>query len=146
MLVTMNTHEDLYRYKRLPFGAPAMYQCFMETLLQGLQGVWMFLHDILAIGSTTAEHLCNLQEVLKSLEEAGMRLKKEKCSFLLSRVEYLGHVMGQEGLHPSESKVAAVVDTPAPQNVAELRSLSGLVNYYGKFLTNVFSILAPLCN
>ena len=61
-------------------------------------------------------------------------------------MECLGHVISQQGLHPSESKVAAVVDAPAPQNVAELRSLSGLVNYFGKFLPNVVLIYAPLYN
>ena len=73
-----------------------------------------------------------------------MRLKKDKCAFLLPQVEYLGHVISQQGLHPSDSKVAAVVNAPAPTNVTELRSLLGLVNYYGKFLPNLASILASL--
>ena len=147
VFVTVNTHKGLYKYKRLPFGvasAPAIFQRIMETLLQGLQGVCVYLDDILVTGRTAEEHLHNLEEVLKRLEEAGMRLKKDKCAFLLSQVEYLGHVISQQGLHPSDSKVAAVVNAPAPTNVTELRSLLGLVNYYGKFLPNLASILAPL--
>ena len=59
----------------------------METLLRGLQGVCTYLDDILVTGDTKEEYLHNLHEVLKHLEEAGMRLKRDKCSFLLPKVK-----------------------------------------------------------
>ena len=40
--VTINMHQGLFRYTRLPFGivsALAMFQCTMETILQGLTKV-----------------------------------------------------------------------------------------------------------
>ena len=83
VFVAVNTHKGLFKYTRLPFGvasAPAIFQRVMETLLQGLQGVCVYLDDILVTGRTTEEHLHNLQEVLQCLEESGMRLKKGKCS------------------------------------------------------------------
>ena len=104
----------------------------------------MDFDDILVTEHTTEEHLHNLEEVQKCLEEAGMRLKKDKCAFLLPQIEYLGHVISQQGLHPSGSKVAAVVNAPVSTNVTELRSLLDLVNYYEKFLPNFASIFAPL--
>ena len=93
-LLTVNTHKGLYRYLWLPFGvssAPALFQRTMETLLQGLPQVCVYLDDILATGRSHQEHMANLEEVLKHLEEPGMRLKKEKCAFLMPEVEYLGH-------------------------------------------------------
>ena len=60
---------------------------------------------------------------------------------LLPKVEYLGHVISQQGLHP-DSKVATVVNAPALTDMTEPRSLLGLVNYYGKFLPNLATILA----
>lgn len=95
-------------------------------------------------GSTEEEHLARLSEVLKRLAESGMRLKQEKCSFLLSSVEYLGHTISREGLKTSESKVKAISNAPAPSNVSELRSFIGLVNYYGKFLPDLATTLTPL--
>ena len=71
----------------------------------------------------------NLEEVLKRLEDAGLRLKKEKCSFLMPEVEYLGHQINRVGLQPTEAKVQAVAEAPEPQQVDELRSFLGLVNY-----------------
>ena len=73
-----------------------------------------------------------------------MRLKKEKCAFLLPRVNYLGHRITSNGLEPAASKVAAIVDAPAPRNLTELRSLLRLVNYYIKIFPDVAMILAPL--
>ena len=74
-----------------------------------------------------------------------MRLKREKCSFLLPSVEYLGHVISAEGLKTSESKVKAVTNAPTPTSVSELRSFLGLVNYYSKFLPDLASIHCIAC-
>ena len=145
--VTINTHKGLFEYLRLPFGvasAPSIFQRVMENLLQGIPRVCVYIDDILVTGATEEEHLANLAQVLQRLESAGMRLKQEKCAFLLKSVSYLGHVISAEGLHTADSKVKAVVDAPDPRNISELRSFLGMVNYYGKFLPNLATTLSPL--
>ena len=59
-------------------------------------------------------------------------------------MEYLGHHISADGLRPTKSKVRAISDAPAPQDVSQLRSFLGLVNYYGKFLPHLSHTLAPL--
>ena len=145
--VTINTHKGLFEYTRLPFGvvsAPALFQRTMENLLQGLKHVCVYLDDILVTGSSEREHLDNLAEVLKRLESAGMRLKRSKCEFMLPSVEYLGHKISDKGLQPTEGKIKAIVEAPAPQNVSQLKAFLGMLNYYAKFLPNISSRLAPL--
>ena len=73
-----------------------------------------------------------------------MRLKKAKCQFSLRKIECFGHVISSKGLEPATSKVAAIVDAPNPHDVSQLKSLLGLVNYYGKSLLNLSTTLAPL--
>ena len=88
-LVVINTQKGLYRYNRLPFGvsaAPAIFQRTTKGVLQGIPSVCVYLDDILITGRTGADHLRNLDAVLTRLEEAGMRLKWKKCSFMLSAV------------------------------------------------------------
>ncbi len=92
----------------------------------------------------TADHLENLGVVLQRLEDAGLRLKREKCVFLQDNVEYLGHRVNAHGLQPVERKVKAIVEAPSPSNVSELKAYLGLLNYYGKFLPNLATCLAPL--
>ena len=63
---------------------------------------------------------------------------------MLKQVDYLGHPISAEGLKPSKEKIRAISQTPAPTNLAQLRSFLGMVNYYGKFLEGLSSTLAPL--
>ena len=70
--VTINTHQGLFRYTRLPFGiasAPAIFQRTMETILQGLPNIQCYIDDILITGTSEQEHIHNLEEVLKRLSE-----------------------------------------------------------------------------
>lgn len=65
---TVNTHKGLFQYLRLPFGiasAPGIFQRIMETTLQDLPHVCVYLDDILVTGPTEKEHLATLGEVLK---------------------------------------------------------------------------------
>ena len=146
-LLAINTSKGLYQYQCLPFGvasAPAIFQRTMESILQGLPHICVYLDDILVTGRTEQEHLHNLEAALTRLEQAGIHLKREKCAFMLPEVEYLGHRLSAEGLRPTTGKVQAIIDTPAPRNVSQHRSFLGLINYYGKFLSNLSTLLAPL--
>ena len=146
-LVTINTHLGLFRYHRLPFGvslAPAIFQRFMETLLRGLGGTALYLDDILVSGSTLEEHIQNLQAVFSKLSQAGLKLNRNKCIFLQTKIEYLGHVIDAEGLHLSPKKFSAIKEAPAQSTVTQLRAFLGLINYYRRFLPDLSSKLAPL--
>ena len=145
--VAINTHRGLFQYNRLPFGiasAPAIFQRHMEMLLQGLDGVSVYLDDVLVAGCTFDEHQNRLAEVLQRLENSGMRINKQKCFFLRPSIEYLGHIVDEEGIRPTEEKVKAIKEAPAPTNVTQLRSFLGLINYYNKFLPNLAANLTPL--
>eukprot|EP00731_Ephydatia_muelleri_P038922 Em0992g1a len=60
---------------------------------------------------------------------------------LATRVGYLGFHISRDGVRPTQEKLQAIVDAPAPKDISQLKSLLGLVNYYSKFLANT---LAPL--
>ncbi|XP_039520330.1 uncharacterized protein K02A2.6-like [Pimephales promelas] len=146
-LLTINTHKGLFRYKRLPFGitsAPSVFQQAMNQILAGLKGVVCYLDDILVTGTDEESHLQHLDATLERLKEYGLRVRKDKCEFFQVAVEYLGHVIDASGLHTSPSKVKAIVDAPEPENVSQLRSFLGLLNYYGRFIPNIATLLKPL--
>ncbi len=143
---TINTSKGLFQYNRLPFGistAPSIFQRIMENVLRDLPNVSVYLDDILVSGTNLTDHLLNLGTVLKRLDEAGLTLKKDKCAFALSSVEYLGHTIDKNGLHPSPRKLKAIQEAPEPKNLTELRSFIGLLNYYNKFIPNLSCFLFP---
>ena len=116
----------------------------MEQLLQGIPHVTVYIDDILITSETEAEHLKILEEVFDRLAKAGLKVKKRKCKFMAPSVSYLGHVIDEKGLHPLPEKVEAIRQAPTPKDVTELKSYLGLLTYYGRFLPNLSTQLAPL--
>ena len=145
--VTINTHKGLFQYTRLPYGvssAPAVFQRAMESVVQGIPSVAVYFDDILVTGETVSQSLENLEAVLSRLDDAGLRLKKEKCQFMAHEITYLGHRISQAGIKPVGEKVQALVDAKVPGNDTELKAYLGLLNYYGKFLQGLSQKLHPL--
>ena len=74
---------------RLPFrisSAPGIFQRFIKSLLKGIKGAVVYLDDILISVSIEAEHLKTLDEVLKRLSEAGLRVKQKSAGFYRHRL------------------------------------------------------------
>ena len=102
------------------------------------------LDDMIVTGATEAEHLTNLRAVLDRLQAYGLKLNKKKCEFFKSTIEFLGHIIDEQGLHKLPVKIDAVLKCPTPENVTQLRAFLGLVNYYHRFLPNLSSVISPL--
>ena len=144
---TINTHRGLFQYTRLPFGiatAPALFQRVMESLLADIPMCRPYLDDIIVSGKTDDEHIANLQAVLHRLESNGLRLKREKCEFMMDSVEFLGHKLDHQGISPLADKIEAIKKTPRPQNQSQLQAYLGLLGYYRKFIPNLTKEIAPL--
>ena len=143
----INTHRGLFCYNLLTFGissAPGIFQRTMESLLRGMERVVVYLDDVLVTGRTEEEHLATLDEVLRRMREAGLRLRRDKCMFLAPSVIYLGHRIDAQGLHPVADKFQAITEVPSPHNVSELKSYMDPLTYYAKFLPNLSTTLALL--
>ena len=82
--------------------------------------------------------------VLQKFKKHGICARKSKCAFCKSSVQYLGHRIDAEGIHATDAKLKAIIDAPSPKNVAELRSFLGLLNYYGRFIAKLSSLIHPL--
>ena len=108
----------------------------MENLLHGIPCIIVRVDDILVRGKDDVDHLSNL-DVLTTLSAAGLRLKKRKCEFMVAQVTYCGYRISGSGVEPVKDKVEAIQKAPQPQNVSQLRSFLGMLNYYHQFLPNI---------
>jgi hypothetical protein len=76
---------------------------FLEEICFGL------LHDILIYSGTLEEHV---QHVLEQLRLHQLYLKLSKCSFPQAQIEYLGHIIFQEGVATDPAKTEAMLKLP----------------------------------
>nr|XP_039266339.1 uncharacterized protein K02A2.6-like [Styela clava] len=143
----VNTHKGLFTTNRLVYGissAPAIFQRYLETLLGDIAGVGVFQDDIGVTGSSDKEHIARLEEVFKRLTNEGLKINPNKCKWMVSEITYLGYRINKLGVQPTEDNLRAVLDAPEPQNIHQLRSYLGMLNYYGKFIKNLSTVAAPL--
>lgn len=93
------------KYERLTYGissAPFKFQNSMESLLSGMEGVIVFLDDILVTGQDEIEHLNILRKVLTILKNSGLNLSSSQSKFFQNSVEYLGNIIDEDCSHTSK--------------------------------------------
>ena len=116
----------------------------MTDLLQGIPGTKVIIDDILIYGKSIEEHDSRLDGVLDTVQQSGLKLNKAKCEFRKEELGFFGHRVGKDGIKLDPEKVRVIIELSPPSNVSELRRLLGMINYLGKFLPDLSSILQPL--
>ena len=115
----------------------------MRTILAGQPGCQNYLDDIVVYGKDTAEHDVNLKSVLHRLNEAGLKMNTQKCTFNQPSLPFLGLVISKDGLRPSPDSITALNDLPVPQDMAALRSFLGQAGWFIKFIPNYATLVEP---
>ncbi|UYV73682.1 hypothetical protein LAZ67_11000340, partial [Cordylochernes scorpioides] len=92
----------------------------------------------------TAAYPLPTQQDLFFVLARGKYFSKLDLSNAYLQLEYLGHLIKEDGIRPLEDKIQGLQKAKSPTNVSELRSFLGLVNYYGKFIPNLPELLEPL--
>ena len=138
-----------FEFRVLPFGltnAPATFMRLMNDVFRTYldQFVIIYLDDILVFSRTKEEHASHLKTVLDLLRQHQLYAKAAKCALFKTSVDFLGHVIGGDGIRPDPCKVNAVVNWPQPSTITELRSFLGLANFYRKFMKDYSKTVAPL--
>ena len=145
-LMAVNTHRGLFQVNRLQFGvktAPGQFQQLMDTLLAG-SGATAYLDDVIIPGRGDDDHHSRLMDVLERLENAGLRLRLDKCTFGQPSLKFLGKIIDEEGQRPDPEKLATIRDLPLPEDITQLRAFLGAINWYGNFIPGLKDLRGPL--
>jgi transposase InsO family protein len=143
------TKFGLFEFRVLPFGlsnAPATFMRLMTDVFRPLldKCVVVFLDDILVFSKSHDEHQQHLRRVFTLLRQHKLYAKLSKCIFGQNQVEYLGHVIGAEGIKTASDKVATIREWPDLKDVRDVRAFLGLAGYYRRFIFRFAEIARPL--
>jgi hypothetical protein len=132
----------------LSFGltnAPAHFMYLMNSVFMEEMDkfVVVFIDDILFFSKSKKEHKEHLRSMLPQLHDHQLYAKFSKCEFLLSEVQFLGHVISLEGISVDPRKVQEVLDCKPSRTVHQVRSFLSLASYYRRFILN-FSKISKL--
>lgn len=146
------TPEGHFEYVKMPYGlanAPVVYQrIIMNTLRSFVESgkVLIYIDDVLIPTMTIEEGFNILREVLQALTAAGFSINLKKCTFLSTEIEYLGRNISNGQVRPSKYKVKALIESPVPRNVKQVRQFLGLAGYFRRYIPGYATKIACIAN
>ncbi|UYV81904.1 K02A2.6-like [Cordylochernes scorpioides] len=122
----------------------------LHEVIEGLEGVEVIADDILVFGkgNTTEDairdHNLKLEQLLMRARKRNLKYNKDKIRLCSNHVNYMRHILSDEGLKPDPGKVEAIKAMSRPQNVREIQQYLGCINYLTKFLPRLSEVVQPL--
>jgi transposase InsO family protein/predicted aspartyl protease len=143
------TRKGLFQFCVLPFGlcnAVSLFQRLQDKILAGLNwfSCLVYLDDIAVFATTFEQHIERLRAVMERIRDAGLKFNPDKCRLMQRTIEFLGYVIGANGVAPDPGKVKAVVEWPTPEQTSEVRSFLGLASYYRRWVEGFSRRAKPL--
>ena len=142
-----SARNGLWQFTVMPFGlcnAPATFERLMEQVLAGLPiTVALVYLDVLVPGVSFLDHVSNLRQIFTRLQKAKLKLSPKKCILFQREVNYLGHVVSEEGISTDPQKIRAISAWPTPADASEVKSFIGLYSYYHQYIQSFSGISQP---
>jgi hypothetical protein len=132
---TFKSREGLFEWLVMPFGltnAPTTFMRLMDDVLRPFtnSSLVVYLDDILIFIIMWDEHMWHIQQVLSTLRQRKIYANLEKYSFGINRVQYLGYIVHEHGVHFDLAKIQVICDWPSLNTLTELWIFLGLANFY----------------
>jgi hypothetical protein len=133
----------------MPFGltnAPATFQRMMNDILHRYidRCAMVYLDDIIIFSKTEEEHIENVLEIVRVLQEHDLILNEKKCMWGSTSILYLSHIASGKGLQPNPEKVEAILKWPACSNISEVRGFLNIAGYYRRFIRGFAKEASPM--
>ncbi|GBM36119.1 Retrovirus-related Pol polyprotein from transposon 17.6 [Araneus ventricosus] len=105
-----------------------------------------FLDDIIIAANSISEMNTRLQLVFDRLSKFNLTLDPNKIQICKTNITYLGVNISANGYAPSEDNIQKVTKFPVPQNVKQVQSYLGMMNYFRHLIFNYAEVVEPIVN
>ena len=132
---TFSTKLGTYEYLVMPIGlcnAPAAFQRWINEVLMKYIDMCciVYLHDVLIDSNTLLGHQQDVKNILEAIRKSGMKINASKYEFHRKETEYLGFIIGEDGIKVDPVKTQAICDWTIPKNKKEIQCFLGFCNFY----------------
>ena len=126
--------------------APSTFQQLMTALFQEFLGrfVHIYFDDMFIYSQIIREHIKHIIKVLQQPGEAQFYLSKSKLGLFSDKVDCLGHVIDNNGIHGKLDKMQHIRKWRVPKNYNDVQKFLGLVQYLALYMPDITAYTTPL--
>ena len=128
-------------------GLPNFFTKQMSTFFRSLidkHSALVYIDDILLLADEKQEMFELIKELHKKATEENLKLATEKSFYMLPKVKFLGHEIGNNTIKPIPSKIEAIKRIPSPKDKKDVMQFLGSVNFYSNFIEKLHKNRKPL--
>ena len=133
----------------MPFGfvnAPSIFQRAISETLDPLLYLCclVYLDDVIIYSNSLNQHQKDLEDVFNLLSKYNWKIKLNKCQFISTKINYLGHEISNGKVSPLDRNLEKLLNMKKPSNADEMTSFLGFCGYYKKFIQGYDYLVHPL--
>ena len=136
-----------YCWKRVPMGlknSPMAFQRCITHLFKDIPNVTIYMDDIIIHSETEEQHLLDLKKVFKIITESHLKVRWDKCQFLIDEAKYLGYKISKHGLQADKGAINKVLRFPIPKNRKQVERYLGSVTWLSDFIPCLADLIYPI--
>jgi len=107
-------------------------------------GARIFRGPVRPLRNSVEEHVKDVTNAYSKLQNTTYYPNTRKSVFFDTKLDILGHMIDDDGIHPAPEKVRTIMDWTKPKSQKELQRVNGMVNYISQFIPHIATITAPL--
>jgi len=108
------------------------------------KNIWVYIDDIFGFSDTFESHVKDVTNTCSKLQNAGYHANLKKRVLFTTKLDILGHMIDDDGIHPAPEKIRTIMDWTRPESQKEVQRFNGIVNYILQFIPHITTITAPL--
>lgn len=115
-VLSFTFNKKTYRFARCPYGlkfVTSLFSRVMNILFGDLEGVESYVDDCVLISDNETDHIQLINEVIRRLTAANLKINFEKCAWFKTSIRLLGFVVGAGVTTLDMSRLSNIAKWPA---------------------------------